>query len=308
MDRLDAMAVFIAAVDEGSLSAAGRRLQMPLATASRKLAELEAHLGTRLVTRSTRQLALTEAGRDYLVAAREILERVEEAERGAAGVQAAPRGELVVAAPLVFGRLHVVPVVADFLARFADVNVRLLLSDRNANLLEEHIDVALRIGTLPDSGLVALRVGEICRVTCASPAYLAARGTPDTLEALRGHDCVNFEGLGGTSAWSFPAGDTTQRVPVRTRLSVTTADAAIRAAEAGVGITRLLSYQVAEPLREGRLVRLLTAHEPAPVPVSLLYSRQGRLPMKTRSFLDFAAPRLLAALRDATAPAPVERS
>ncbi len=298
MDRLDAMAVFVAAVDEGSLSAAGRRLQMPLATASRKLAELETHLGTRLVTRSTRQLTLTEAGRDYLVAAREILERVEEAERGAAGVQAAPRGELIVAAPLVFGRLHVVPVVTDYLARFADVNVRLLLSDRNANLLEEHIDVALRIGTLPDSGLVALRLGEIRRVTCASPAHLAARGTPAAPADLRGHDCVNFEGLGGTSAWSFPVGDTMQRVPVRTRLSVTTADAAIRAAEGGAGITRLLSYQVAEPLREGRLVRLLPAYEPAPVPVSLLYSRQGRLPMKTRSFLDFATPRLQAALRE----------
>jgi len=299
MDRLDAMAVFVAAVDEGSLSAAGRRLQMPLATVSRKLAELEAHLGTRLVTRSTRQLALTEAGRDYLVAAREILERVDEAERGAAGVQAAPRGELIVAAPLVFGRLHVVPVVADYLARFADVNVRLMLSDRNANLLEEHIDVALRIGTLPDSGLVALRIGEIRRVTCASPAYLAARGTPTVPDELRGHCCVNFEGLGGASSWSFPVGDTIQRVAVRTRLSVTTADAAIRAAEAGAGITRLLSYQVADALREGRLVRLLPEHEPAPVPVSLLYSRQGRLPMKTRSFLDFAAPRLQATMREA---------
>ena len=196
MDRLDAMTVFVAAVDEGSLSAAGRRLQMPLATVSRKLAELESHLGTRLVTRSTRQLALTEAGRDYLVAAREILERVDEAERGAAGVQAAPRGELIVAAPLVFGRLHVVPVVADYLARFADVNVRLMLSDRNANLLEEHIDVALRIGTLPDSGLVALRIGEIRRVTCASPAYLAARGTPAVPDELRG----TFARMGGLGA------------------------------------------------------------------------------------------------------------
>lgn len=298
------MTVFVAAVDEGSLSAAGRRLQMPLATVSRKLAELEAHLGTRLVTRSTRQLALTEAGRDYLVAAREILERVDEAERGAAGVQAAPRGELVVAAPLVFGRLHVVPVVADYLARFADVNVRLLLSDRNANLLEEHVDTALRIGTLPDSGLVALRIGEIRRVTCASPAYLAARGTPLTPDELRGHCCVNFEGLMSSSSWSFAAGEATQRVPIHTRLAVTTADAAIRAVEAGLGITRVLSYQVAEALREGRLVRVLAAHEPPAVPVSLLYSRQGRLPMKTRSFLDFAVPQLQAALREAeTQPA-----
>src|SRR5581483_7235695 len=142
MDRIDAMAVFVAAADEGSLSAAGRRLHMPLATVSRKLADLESHLGTRLLTRTTRRLALTEAGRDYLGACRDILDRLEEAERSAAGGQARPRGELIVAAPLVFGRLHVLPVVAEYLAQHPDVHVRLSLNDRNVNLLEEHIDVA----------------------------------------------------------------------------------------------------------------------------------------------------------------------
>src|SRR5262245_59408867 len=176
MDRVDAMTVFVAAVDEGSLSAAGRRLGMPLATVSRKISELEAHLGTQLLVRSTRHLALTEVGRDYLTACREILERIDEAERNAAGAYASARGELVVAAPLAFGRLHVAPLLADFIEQYPNVNVRLLLSDRNANLVEDQIDVALRIGALPDSGLVATRLGEITRVVCASPAYLRRFG------------------------------------------------------------------------------------------------------------------------------------
>jgi DNA-binding transcriptional LysR family regulator len=296
MDRLDAMTVFLAAADGGSLSAAGRRLGMPLATASRKLAELEAHLGIRLMTRTTRRLALTEAGRDYLIACREILGHVEEAERRAAGGHASPRGELIVAAPLVFGRLHVVPVVAEYLAEHDDVDVRLTLSDRNADLYGEHVDVAVRIGNLPDSGLTAVRVGTITRVACASKRYLKRFGIPAAPADLRAHRCVTFEGLASSSAWSFPGPDGPIRIPVRSRLAVNTADAAIAAAEAGVGITRLLSYQVSDSLRAGRLTRILDAHEPPSVPVSLLYVRQGSLPLKTRRFLELAAPRLQAAL------------
>jgi DNA-binding transcriptional LysR family regulator len=197
----------------------------------------------------------------------------------------------------VFGRLHVVPVVAEYLSEYPEVDVRLILSDRNANLFEEHIDVAVRIGTLPDSGLVATRVGEITRVVCASPAYLDRFGTPVRPEDLRNHRCVTFEGLMSSNAWSFAGSDGIQRVPIRSRMTVNTADAAIAAAEAGVGITRLLSYQVAEPIRTGSLVRLLPKHEPLPVPLSLLYARQGRLPMKTRSFLDLATSRLQAVTR-----------
>lgn len=297
MDRIGAMTVFVAAADEGSLSAAGRRLGMPLPSVSRKLAELEGHLGIRLMTRSTRQLTLTEAGRDYLAACRDILERVAEAEQSAAGGQAAPRGELVVAAPLMFGRLHVLPVVTEFLGRHPEVNVRLVLSDRNANLLEEHIDVALRIGTLPDSGLTARRVGEITRVVCASPAYLRRHGTPASPEALRDHECVTFVGMASSLAWSFNGPQGGLRVPIRSRLTVNTADAAIAAATQGVGITRVLSYQVAEPIARRALTRLLPGFEPAPSPVNLLYARQGRLPAKTRSFLDLAASRLADVLR-----------
>ena len=289
MDRLDAMTVFAAIVDAGSLSGAGRQLGVPLATVSRKLSDLEAHLKTRLITRSTRQLALTDAGRDYLAACRQILEQVEEAERAAAGAYANAKGELTIAAPIVFGRLHVVPVVAAFLAQYPEVCVQMRLGDRNVNLLEEHIDLALRIGALPDSSLVATQFGAVCRVVCASPEYLARFGTPRTLEDLSTHCGVSFEGLMPLHAWTFAEG---QRATIRTRLSVTTADAAIAAAIAGVGITRVLSYQVAEALQQGQLVRLLIDHEPPPVPVSLLYPGQGRLPMKTRAFIDFAAGRL----------------
>jgi DNA-binding transcriptional LysR family regulator len=178
MDRLDAMSVFAAIVDGGSLSAAGRRLNVPLATVSRKLADLEAHLKTRLITRSTRRLVLTDAGRDYLDACRQILEQVEAAERAASGAYAKIKGQLVVAAPIVFGRLHMVPVAAAFLEAHPEVDIQLRLGDRNVNLIEEHVDLALRIGALPDSNLVATQVGTIRRVVCASPAYLERFGTP----------------------------------------------------------------------------------------------------------------------------------
>jgi DNA-binding transcriptional LysR family regulator len=296
MDRLEAMTVFVAAADEGSLSAAGRRLRMPLPTVSRKLGELEKQLGTRLMTRTTRQLTLTDAGREYLTACREILDRVDDAARAAAGVHAKPRGELVVAAPLVFGRLHVLPVIADYLDQHPEVTVRLVLSDRNANLLEEHVDVAVRIGALPDSGLTARPVGSITRLVCASPGYLKRHGTPRTPDDLRDHTCVTFEGLMSSTAWSFHGPDGTRRVPVRSRLVVNTADGAIAAALRGVGITRLLSYQVADRIADRTLTRLLVDYEPEVVPVSLLYARQGRLPAKTRAFVEQAADRLTSAV------------
>ncbi len=306
MDRLEAMTVFAAIVDGGSLSAAGRQLGVPLATVSRKLADLEAHLKTRLITRSTRKLVLTDAGRDYLAACRHILEQVDEAERAAGGAYAKVKGQLVVAAPIVFGRLHVVPVVAVFLEQHPEVDIHLRLGDRNANLIEEHVDVALRIGSLPDSNLVATQVGAIRRVVCASPAYLDRFGIPQSLDDLAGHRCVSFDGLDAATAWTFSSGDGKRRsVPVRSRLTVSTADAAIAAAALGLGLTRVLSYQVADALREGRLVRVLADAEPPAVPVSLIYPGQGRLPMKTRSFIDFAAGQLrerLGALDTATGP------
>jgi DNA-binding transcriptional LysR family regulator len=298
MDRFEAMSIFRTAVDEGSLSAAGRRLGMPLASVSRKISDLEERLGARLLTRSTRGLALTEAGTDYLAAARRILDDVAEAESAAAGEYRAPRGELVITAPIVFGRLHVVPIVADFLAAYPDVDVRLQLGDRLLNLVDDHVDLAIRIGELPDSGLVARRVGSVRQVTCAAPRYLAARGEPHDPAQLAAHDCIAFTGIDAAKSWTFAAAGRRVDVGVHSRFIVDTADAAIDAAIAGLGITRALSYQVAAARRAGTLQSILDRHAPAPLPVSLLFARQGRLPLKLRAFLDFADPRLRARLDD----------
>jgi DNA-binding transcriptional LysR family regulator len=293
MDRLEAMSVFAAVVDGGSLSAAGRRLNVPLATVSRKLADLEAHLKTRLITRSTRKLVLTDAGRDYLDACRQFLEQVDEAERAASGAYAKVTGQLVIAAPIVFGRLHAVPVAAAFLEAYPEVDIQLRLGDRNVNLIEEHVDVALRVGALPDSNLVATQVGTIRRVVCASPAYLERFGTPQSLGDLETHRCITFDGLEAATAWTFVDADNQKRLaPVHSRLTVSTADAAITAAVLGLGLTRVLSYQVGDALHDGRLVRVLVDDESPAVPASLIYPGQGRLPMKTRAFIDYAVGQL----------------
>lgn len=292
MDRLEAMSILLEAVELGSLSAAGRRLNMPLASVSRKVADLEAHLRTRLFNRSTRRLTLTDAGLRYVAAARRILDDLNEAERAAAGEYSAPRGELVITAPVMFGRLHILPVVTAFLRAYPDVDVRLLLTDRLAPLLEEHVDLAVRIAPLADSSLVALRLGAIRRVVCASPAYLAKHGTPQRPEELARHDCINFVLAGSSTAWTFGFGKAEIEVQVRSRLIVTTAEAAIDAATEGGGLTRLLSYQVAQAVRDGTLEAVLEAFEPAPWPISLVHTGQDLMPLKLRAFLDFAGPRL----------------
>lgn len=292
MDRLEAMTVFLQAVDGGSLSAAGRKLGMPLATVSRKLSDLETHLKARLLNRSTRRLTLTDAGREYLAACKRILEDVTEAERAAAGEFTEPRGELVITAPIVFGRLHVLPVIADFLKVYPEVDVRLVQGDRTLNLLEEHVDVAIRIGTLPDSRLTATRLGATRRVVCASPQYFSEYGMPQSPRELSGHGCISFEPISAAHSWSFRVDGTEVAVPVRSRLVANTAEAARDAAIAGVGMTRVLSYQLHDALRAGALVLALREFEPAPLPVNLVYAGQRRLPLKLRAFLDYAAPRL----------------
>jgi DNA-binding transcriptional LysR family regulator len=295
------MGVLLAVVDAGSLSAAGRKLGIPLATVSRKLSELEAHLKTRLLIRSTRQLSATDAGRAYIAACRGILDDVHEAERAAAGEYSAPRGELVVTAPLVFGRLHMLPIISEFLQFYPEVSVRLALGDRVVNMLEDHVDLALRIGTLPDSGLIATSVGAVRRILCASPAYLANYGVPHDPRDLCAHSCVSFEHFATANTLRFRADGNDLSVAIRPRLVVNTAEAAIDAAISGVGITCVLSYQVEVALRAGSLQLVLQSFEPATIPVSLLHSSQGRVPLKVRALLDFAAPRLRKRLLNAAA-------
>jgi DNA-binding transcriptional LysR family regulator len=292
MDRLDAMAVLLAVTETGSLSAASRRLGTPLATVSRKISDLEAHLRTQLLIRSSRHVSLTDAGRAYVEASKAILEQVDEAERAAAGEYTTPRGDLTMTAPVVFGRLHVLPVVIEFLKIYPEINLRLNLSDRQVNLVEDHIDLALRIGNLQDSNLVATKVGSIRRAAYASPSYLAQRGIPERPEDLDGHECITFEGLNSPRTWTFTDGKKDISVPIHSRLSVSTAEAAIDAAVAGLGVTRLLSYQATRAIAAGELQIVLEAFEPAPWPVSLIYVAQGLVPLKLRAFIDFAVPRL----------------
>jgi DNA-binding transcriptional LysR family regulator len=296
MDRLAAMTTLLAAIEGGSLSAASRKLGMPLATVSRKVSELEAHLRTRLLHRSSRRLTLTEAGEAYVAACKRILEDIGEAERAAAGEYSAPRGDLTITAPIVFGRLHVLPIVIAFLQAYPDIDIRIALGDRVIDLQEGHIDVAVRIGTLPDSSLIATRVGLVSRVVCGSPDYFARRGRPKSPGELHAHDCVSFHGLTSPDEWTFVVGKSRTSVAIHSRLVVNTAEAALDAAMAGVGVTRVLSYQAARALRAGALVRVLRRFEPEPSPVSLVHGGQGRLPLKLRAFLDFAAPRLKARL------------
>ena len=296
MDRFAAMRVFAAVADAGSLSSAGRVLAMPLATVSRHLSALEEQLGVRLITRTTRRLVLTEPGLHYLESCRRILAELEAAELRLAGEQAEPQGELAFTAPVVFGRLHVLPVVVAFLAAYPRVSARMLLVDRVVDLVEEGLDLSVRVGPLLDSSLIATRVGATRYVACASPAYLAGRGTPGSPQDLAGHDCISFNTLSHAERWSF-AGQKRQLVTVRSRLSVNTAEAAIDAAVAGLGITRVMSYQAASRLADGSLRLILEDFEPEAAPVSLLH-REDRLPQaKVRSFAAFAAPLLRKALK-----------
>lgn len=305
MDRLDAMSLLVAVVEHGSLSAAGRALRVPLATLSRKIADLEALLGVRLLIRTTRKLSLTDAGIAYVAAARRILEQVEEAERDAAGEFTVPKGELAVTAPLLFGRLHVLPLVAGFLEQYRAITVRLILADRNADLVDDHIDMAVRIGTLPDSAMVATQVGAMRTVTCATPALLAAHGMPQAAADLLRFPCVTVDTAMPSPSWRFRHPDTGAAldIPVLPRLTVTTAEAAADAALRGVGVVRLLHYQVIDAIRRGTLQVILAPYEPEAAPVHLVHASRGQMPLKMRRFLDFAAPRLRQALADIAAPA-----
>lgn len=298
VDRFEAMTLLVKVAETGSFSAAGRALNVPLPTISRKIADLETLLGAPLLIRTTRKLSLTDAGVTYVAAARRILEQVDAAERAAAGEFLTPKGELVLTAPIMFGRRHVLPVVAAFLAAYDAINIRLILSDRNVDLIDAHIDLAIRIGRLADSAMVAAKIGDMRTVVCASPSLLD-RGAPlRTPDDLTTYPCVAIETPLPTPAWQFSATSSAQPivVAVSPRLSVTTPEAAVQAAILGVGVTRVLHYQAADAIRVGALRILLDQFEPPPVPVSIVHATTGPMPLKMRHFWDFAIPRLRADL------------
>lgn len=297
MDRLHELEVFVAVADAGSLARAGARLRISPPAVTRAVSSLEARLGARLLVRTTRSLRLTEAGTRFLDSARRLLAELEVAERGAAGEDAAPAGHLTITGSVTFGRSALAPVTAAFLREHPRITAALLLVDRAVNLVEEGVDVAVRIGDLPDSTLVARRVGEVRKVLVASPAYLARHGEPTAPADLRRHAIIAFTGLMPGREWRYVDGAATGHVTLEPRLEVNDATAAIEAAEAGDGITVAGSYMVAERIAAGRLVPVLLRYAQPPVAVQLVHAQQRLVAPKIRAFVEFAAPRLAEALR-----------
>jgi DNA-binding transcriptional LysR family regulator len=294
MDRLDELLVFITIFEAGSLAAAGRRLRRSPPAITRILGALEDRVGARLVERTTRRTAPTEAGRRLAEQARRLLSDYDEVLREVGAAGTVLRGTLRVTAPLVFGRRHVTPIVTDFLDSQPGVQIDLLLNDRNLDLIEEGLDVAVRIGRLADSTLIARRVGEVRRVLVASSDYLSEHGTPASLKDLANHQLVFLSGRPTPLEWRFPGkpGRRDEVVRITPRLSVNEVEAMLLALRAGRGIGRVLSYQVADDLAAGRLVRLLRPFEPAALPVQLVVSSARHMAPKVRAFLDHATASL----------------
>jgi DNA-binding transcriptional LysR family regulator len=291
MDRFEAMAVFVKVAEAGSLSAAARGLGLSLTSVSRQLAALEERLGTRLVLRTTRRLALTEAGRLYHDQARRILGEVEEAEQALTAHHAEPAGRLHVAAPTLIGRLKLAPLLPEFLAQHPRLAIDLILTDRPVDLVEDGVDLAIRIGRLPDSSLVVRRLGGIRMRVCAAPGYLACRGDPAVPEDLAGHDCVAFAATPGPVSWPFQTAAGRVMVAVAARIRANDLDAAVAAALAGAGLVRAPSWQVADLVAAGRLVPVLTCYERPLAPVQALFLPSRLLSPKIRLFADFLAER-----------------
>lgn len=295
MDRIEAMVAFVAVVDAGGFAAAARKLGRSPASITRAVALLEGRLGVALLGRTTRTVRLTEPGERYLGACRRILAELAAAEALDADERAAPRGLLAITAPAAFGRVHVRPIVDVFLNRYPEVQARLFLVDRVVGLVDEGLDVAIRIAHLPDSALVATTVGQVRTLVCASPAYLQRRGEPLEPADLSRHTTLSFSEASSSDLWTF-GGERPRQVRVKPRLIVNNADAAIASAVEGNGVTRVLSYQVAEDLRRGRLVRLLERFEPPPLPVHVVSRAASASNVKVRAFIDLAVPGLRSAL------------
>jgi DNA-binding transcriptional LysR family regulator len=296
MDRLHLMSVYVAVVDAEGFAGGARKLQMSPPAVTRAVAALEERLGVRLLNRTTRYVRVTEAGQKYYEDAKRIIALADEADDAALGINAEPRGQLTVTASVLFGRMYVMPGIVEYLCRYPAVEINALFVDRVVNMLEEGIDVAIRIGDLPDSSYRALRVGSVRRVLCASPNYLAKHGIPQVPEDLPNHNIILARGLNPANEMRFARDGQPLAVKLQPMLSVSDNDSAAGAAMAGLGITRLLNYQIAEPLRAGKLKIVLSEFESASVPVHILHREGRHSSAKIRSFVDMMAERLRAEL------------
>jgi len=287
------MTIYVAVAEAESFAGAARRLGMSPPAVTRAISLLEERLGVRLLTRTTRIVRVTEAGQRYLEDARRIISEVDEADEAAAGINAEPRGRLAITAPVLFGKMFVTPAIVEYLQRYPSVDVSALFLDRIVNLIEEGLDLGIRIGHLPDSSMKAIKVGQVRRVVCASPGYLERCGTPAHPGDLREHTLISTP-LAPTMDWRFSEEGQPLNVRVQPRLAVTTNDAAIEAALAGFGLTRRLSYQVAPYLASGQLIAVLTEYEPEPIPIHVVHREGRQSAAKVRTFVDLIVERLRA--------------
>jgi DNA-binding transcriptional LysR family regulator len=300
MDRLEAMSIIVAVTETGSFSAASRLLKMPVATVSRKVADLETRLKAELFQRNSRQMILTDAGRSYIEACKRIIDQVEEAEREVSGEYKAPKGDLAVTSPWGLGHTHLLPLTVEFLQEHPEISLRLVMTDRVVSTTDEGIDVAIRIGVLPDSSMIATRIGSIRVVVCASPAYLQTRGVPTRLSDLVNHDCITVDSVVTPTSWRFANGSRPIVTPIHSRLCVNTSEAAILAAIAGAGLARVMSYKMESARRAGDLRIVLDEFEEEPLPLSVVYAPRKIMPLKLRTFLNWISPRLKARLATGT--------
>ena len=292
MDRLQAMSVFVTVAEEAGFAAAARRLNVSPPSVTRAVSDLEARLGARLLHRTTSSVTLTEAGERYLEDCRRILAEVDAADRHAAGVHAEPRGRVTVTGSVVFGRQVVTPILLELTEAYPDISISTLFVDRVVHLVDEGIDVAVRIAELPDSSLRAVRVGSVRRVVCAAPDYLQQRGRPRQPSDLTGHDILDFVNLVRGKDWVFHGDGGTETVRVPSRLRFNVADAAIAAAMEGGGITRVLSYMIAPHVTSGTLEVVLEEFEPPPIPVHVVHKEAGQTSARVRAVVDFLVGRL----------------
>jgi len=294
MDQIHLMKVFVATGELESFAAAARRLDISPAAVTRAVSALEEQLGVKLLLRTTRSVRLTEAGSRYLEDTRHILASIHEANEAAAGINSTPKGDLAVTAPILFGKKFVMPCIVRYLQQYPEVDVSAFFLDRIVNMVEEGMDVAVRIGPLPDSGLKALRVGRVRRMLCASPEYLARHGVPKHPSDLAGHAVIGTTNLSPRAGWRFGVAEEPTLVRVKPRLTVTSNDGAIAAASGGLGIARLLSYQVADELASGQLQVVLAEYEEAPWPIHVLHRESKYGSAKVRAFIDMLAQALRA--------------
>jgi DNA-binding transcriptional LysR family regulator len=294
LDQLHLINVFVAVVDTNGLAGAARKLNMSPPAVTRAINELETHLGVRLLTRTTRMVRVTEAGERYVEDCRRILSELTEADESVTGLHGSPRGKLTLTAPVLFGAKFVTPIVTEYLRRYPQVNASCWLLDRVVNMMDEGVDLAVRIGDLPDSSMQAIRVGQVRRVICAAPSYLAQHGQPNIPQALASHCTILASTVTPSPDWRFQEGGAPCLVKLQPRLIITSNDAAVNAAVEGFGIVRLMSYQVADQVRDGQLKILLSEFELPELPVHLVHREGRHASQKARAFLDLAIERLRA--------------